>query len=43
MGIPANKRPANEIIKSFFNDKKNLEDAASCAHTILEDLTFKCP
>lgn len=32
-----------EVIKDFFKNPANLEDAARCCHSILEDLTIKCP
>ena len=36
-------RIITEVMKDFFKKPANLEDAASCCHSILEDLTINCP
>ena len=44
MGVSArhSHKVITEAMKAFFSHEKNLLDAASCCHSILEDLTFKC-
>jgi hypothetical protein len=41
--LGSNKSNAVSEIKQFLSREENLSDAAKYAHSILEDLTFKCP